>query len=104
MSLFQRWDVRIGLAVSIIGLLTAAGYNVKASLPPTRAEVEEKIAALRQTIETTNLLVQVNTNDRLLQRWKLLTAKKENQGLSPHEMIEYCHISRQLGFQVQGCA
>ncbi len=90
MTLFQRWDIRIGLALSIIALLTALGYNVKASLPPTRAEVEEKISILRDALKNTDEMVQLNTDDRLMQRWKFLHMKLEHEGLPPHEMVEYC--------------
>lgn len=48
--------------------------------------------------------VQANTSTLLLQRWQFLETKRVNQGLSAIERVEYCHISRQLGLQGQGCA
>lgn len=48
--------------------------------------------------------VQANTGALLLQRWQLLNTKRINQGLTASELVEFCHISRQLGLQGQGCA
>lgn len=104
MSWYKKTEAKIGLAVVCIALLSALGYNVKASLPPTRAEVEEKISILRDALKNTDEMVQLNTDDRLMQRWKFLNMKLEHEGLLPYEMVEYCNISRQLGLQGQGCA
>jgi len=48
--------------------------------------------------------VQLNTDDRLMQRWKFLNMKRENQGLPPHELVEFCQISAKLGLKGEGCA
>jgi len=48
--------------------------------------------------------VQANTSTLMLQRWQLLNTKRTNQGLTASELVEFCHISRELGLQGQGCA
>lgn len=53
-----------------------------------------------------DLATQVASNSQTLalQKWQFLKAKKENQGLTPSEQVEFCALSRQLGLKGEGCA
>ncbi len=76
----------------VIAFLGVGGYL--GGLVPTFAYQTEE---LRQA-------VQINTEDRLMQRWKLLDMKRQNEGLTTNELVEFCQISAKLGLQGQGCA
>jgi len=78
--------------VGLIAFLGVGSYL--GGLAPTLAFQTEE---LRQE-------VQLNTDDRLMQRWKFLNMKRENQGLPPHELVEFCQISAKLGLKGEGCA
>ena len=111
MNWLNSTQAKLTLTVTILGILGMGGYSVKASLPPSRTEVQEQVTILRDLIDeaktmtaTLALDVQTNTDDRLLQRWKWLMAKRANQGLNPNEQYELCQISAQINFQAPGCA
>lgn len=48
--------------------------------------------------------VQLNTDDRQMQRWKFLDMKRQNEGLTTNELVEFCQISAKLGLEGKGCA
>jgi len=49
-------------------------------------------------------LAQSTADTVALQKWQKLHTKKQTQGLNAGEQMEYCILSRQLGFQGLGCA
>lgn len=109
--MFDTIGKKITWLIALLTLLGMLGYNVKASLPPTRTEVDEKVTELRELIKEANDLivvvsqeVRVNTDDRLMQRWRFLDMKRQNEGLNTNELVEFCQISAKLGLQGQGCA
>lgn len=56
--------------------------------------------------ELDDLQIQVtsNTTAVLLQRWQYLEALRTNRGLTPQQKLEYCQISKKLGFKGAGCS
>lgn len=48
--------------------------------------------------------VQEVQRNQMLMRWQLLDVRRQNQGLSLEERVEYCAISRSLAIKAPGCA
>ena len=44
-----------------------------------------------------------NTTALALQRWQWLNARRQNQGLTPSELVEFCKLSFILGLRSDGC-
>lgn len=111
----------VAMIAGIVGLLIVLGYNVQASMPPSRTEMQQAIdisitevqtgivelrGMLDETkavIVTVNAAVQVNTDDRMWQRYKFLTYKQETEGLTAEEQRELCYVASYLGMSAPGC-
>lgn len=83
---------------SLAALLTLAG-SVWATL--TWLDVRP---VLSREFNEVAVQVAANTQGMQLQRWQYLNTKREHEGLAPAELLEYCALSRALGFQGVGCA
>lgn len=103
MEFLSKYKVWLATIAGTIGLLGVLGYNVSASMPPTRTEVSTMLEPIQDEIRGVQQTVQANSDWIALQRWKYLNTKKQQQGLSPDEAYEYCGLSRYLGFRVEGC-
>ena len=101
---FDKYKYVIGVVAVTVGLLGTLGYNVRASMPPTRSEVSDMVEPISTELKEVRQLAQANTDWIALQRWTFLNTKRNQQGLAPDEQYEYCGLSRYLGFQVQGCS
>lgn len=64
--------------------------GVRPALISEVREVKTELAAVSQSV--------------WLSRWQLLNAKRQNQGLTAEEQVEFCKISRLLGLRGAGCA
>ena len=49
-------------------------------------------------------LAQSTADTVALQQWQKLHSKKQTEGLNAADQMEFCILSRQLGFQGLGCA
>jgi len=88
-SLFMN---RYTIFVAIISMLGLGSYF--AGLKPVFVFELEEVRELAQSTADTVAL----------QQWQKLHTKKQAQGLNAGEQMEYCILSRQLGFQGLGCA
>lgn len=59
---------------------------------------------LSRDLEPIAQQVASNSQTLALQRWQYLEAKRQNQGLTASERVEFCALSRQLGLRGEGCA
>jgi hypothetical protein len=109
-------------ATAVIVLLGSLGYSVSASMPPSRTEMMNQFE-LAKTEVTTGLqelrvligeakemtlvltgAVQINTDDRMFQRYKFLRYKQEDEGLTIEEQRELCHLAAVLDMPGPGCS
>lgn len=44
------------------------------------------------------------TNWVQVAKWSALEEKRKHQGLTPNERVEYCVLSKLIGFKGEGCA
>lgn len=91
----MNWKQRLIGAAAIV---TAAGVLWTTLISIGMAPVLSKdFDVLKQQVAS-------NSQTLALQRWQFLNTKRQNEGLSPSEMVEFCALSRQLGLKGQGCA
>lgn len=91
----KQWLINSAALVTALSVLGGAGWGILAWADAT--------PVLSRDIEPLATQVAANSQSLALQRWQYLEAKRQNQGLTPNERLEYCALSRQLGFQGVGC-
>lgn len=53
--------------------------------------------------DATMELAQANSKQLLVMRYQYLEALRKNKGLDPAQRVEYCLITKELGFKGVGC-
>jgi hypothetical protein len=87
-----RWLATVGSAsVGVLAILAAMNYF----------EIRPIVV---KELKATEVRVAANTRAVQLIRWQLLNEKRQNQGLTVSELVEFCELSRALGLKGQGCA
>ena len=92
---WQKIALYLGLPALVLSAVgsswaVADWLGVRPVLSRELAEVQVEVAAVTSWVQ--------------LSKWKELEAKRERQGLTPNERVEFCHLSRLLGFKGEGCA
>lgn len=59
---------------------------------------------ISRELKATEVQIAANTRAVQLIRWQVLNAKRQNQGLTASELVEFCELSRALGLRGAGCA
>jgi hypothetical protein len=100
----DKYRILIGVITATVVLLTTVGYNVKASLPPTRNEVVEMLIPLSEALDSTLILAQSNTDWIKLQEFDRLVLKhKQNGGLDSNDQRRLCILASELIMLAPGC-
>lgn len=102
---YKKGKALIGFALAAIGLLTVLGYNVKASMPPTRTEVTEMIAPIQESVQGTLEMAQSNQEWIMVQQFEYLKAKYiSNGGLDANDQRALCILANALRMSAPGCS
>ena len=85
----------LGLVTASLGVLGAAWAGL--DYLDVRPVISRELKAVEAQVASNSMTL-------ALQRWQYLNTKRQTQGLSASEAVEYCKLARVLGLQGAGCA